>query len=135
MGNFVGECAVFDFVAHEEEQALVFIVGDFEARGAAHEDLLDLRAGEQGLVAQHRHINRHGAPAEEEEAALGDDFFGDLAAAGGVVVVGARQKHHAHTKVGILVNMVAQFFDDAFEEFVGNLSQHACSVAGFCVGI
>ena len=102
------------------------------AVGVADDDLLDLGAGGGRLLAQHRGVDGHLAPAadgvaEAQHLALDDGPAGLL-----LLEAGARQEHHAD---GDPLVGADSALDLALEEVLRDLDVDAGAVAGLAVGV
>ncbi len=128
LGQHLGLDAPADDIEVGLEAALV------EALGVGHHDLLDLGAGGVGLLADHRDVHRHLAPAIDGVAEGQDLAFHDRAAAllGGQIRLG--QEAHAdgqapgHRFAALAADMVA-------EEILRDFDMDAGAVAGFPIRV
>ncbi len=73
---------VLDLVADEEKLPLEFVIAHLGRIGRPTSTLFDIGAGLQRLLAQHRAVHRHGAPAEDENLVLIQHRLSDVAANG-----------------------------------------------------
>ena len=132
IGDVLGQRRLLDPAADDVEVALDLLGIMLQRRG--EHDLLDLRAGGVRLLADHRDVDRHLAPAVDETAGLQDLGLDDDPAAllGGQV--GARQEDHADADP-LVEQLVAGIGDLLAEEVRRDLDMDARTVAGLAVGI
>ena len=102
---------------------------------AADQDLLDLRPGLVGLLADRRNVDRNLAPAQDgvpeaQNLGLDDDAAALLGAE-----IGARQEHHADGDAADLRDLAARIADMLLEEVLRDLDVKARAVAGLAVGV
>ena len=122
-----------DAAAAEEKLAFEVIAGP--ARGLLEEEVLDVRAGGQGELAEGVGIDRGLAPADDADAALGDHVFGhrlELLLAGGVV---ERQEKDRDREIAFAFKRGAELGGGLEEDRVGDLREDPGAVAGLHVGI
>ena len=92
---------------------------------AADQDLLDLGPRGVGLLADHRDVDRHLAPAQDRVAEAQDLGLDDGAAALLRAEVGARQEHHADGDAADLRGLAGRIADMVAEEVLRDLDMDA----------
>ena len=102
---------------------------------AADHDLLDLGPRGVGLLADHRDVDRHLAPAVDRVAEAQDLGLDDGAAALLRAEIGARQEDHADRDAADLRGLAARIAHVVAEEVLRDLDMDAGAVAGLAVGI
>src|SRR5690606_13933316 len=95
--------ALLDPAANDIEVGLELLLGDAEI--VRDHDLLDLRPGGVGLLADHVDIHRHLAPAEDGVAVAQNLALDDDAAALLRREIGARQEHLANGDAALAGDM------------------------------
>ena len=130
VGDVLGQRLLLDPAADQIEVALELVLVD--ALRVADDDLLDLGPGGRGLLAQHRGVDRHLAPATDRVAEAQDLALDDGAAGLLLVEAGARQEHHAD---GDALVGADRTLDLALEEILRDLDVDAGTVAGLAVGV
>ncbi len=128
--DVLGQHLVLDPAADQEQLALELVVA--HALGVAEDDLLDLGPGGDRLVADHRGVDRHLAPAEDRVAEAQDLGLDDRPAALLAGEVGARQEHHADRDPALGELAAA---DLLAQEVLRDLEIDAGTVAGLAVGV
>ena len=123
---------LFDAPADDEEVELELLLGNTRVR--RDHDLLDLRPGGVGFLADDGNVHRHLTPAIDRVAEPQDLGLDDAAAMflGGEIGLG--QEHHAHRQPAA-AGLVAGAGDVFPEEVLGNLDMDAGAVAGLAVGV
>ena len=102
---------------------------------AADQDLLDLGPRGVGLLADHRDVDRHLAPAQDAVAHAQDLGLDEGTAALLRAEVGARQEHHADGDAADFGDLAARIAHVLAEEILRDLDMDAGAVAGLAVGI
>ena len=123
---------LLDAPADDEEVELELPLGNTRVR--RDHDLLDLRPGGVGLLADDGNVHRHLTPAIDRVAEPQDLGLDDAAAMflGGEIGLG--QEHHAHPQPAA-ARLVAGAGDVSLEEVLGDLDVDAGAVAGLAVGV
>ncbi len=133
-GDVVGQRRLLHAPAQDVELLLELAVVE-AGIAAADQDLLDLGPRGVGLLADHRDVDRHLAPAQDGVAEAQDLGLDDGAAALLRQKVGARQEHHADGDAADLRGLAARIAHVIAEEVLRDLDMDAGAVAGLAVGI
>ena len=132
--HVLGQRRLLDAPAQDVELLLELAVVE-PGIAAADQDLLDLGPRGVGLLADHRDVDRHLAPAQDGMAEAQDLGLDDGAAALLRAEIGARQEHHADGDAADLRGLAARIAHMVAEEVLRDLDMDARAVAGLAVGI
>ena len=128
--DVLGQHLLLDAPADQEQLALELVVA--HVLGVADDDLLDLGPRGDRLLADHRGVDRHLAPAQDGVAEAEDLGLHDRAAALLAGEVGARQEHHADREAPRHILVAVQLLP---EKVLRDLEIDPGAVAGLAVGI
>ena len=129
--DFLG--ALFDFAAAEVKLTLKMI-GIHRLR-ARQNQVLDLRACLQRDPTESVRVHRHFAPADFHDTTAGDDLFSESADFVGFSGVFRWKKEHSDGEIRVVFDLEAELGRRFAEKRVGDLGEHAGTIAGFHVRI